>query len=154
MPIMRLCRRPKSAVSKNAFASWSACLAARPWRSRCSRRRSISRGQKTDLAVALAASGRYPVKAVATTLGVARSNVVERRYGKRPRRGPQDRAGDVELAGAIRRFVDSRPTYGYRRIAALIKRERRSAGAAPVNAKRVYRLMRRHGLLLARHTGR
>src|SRR3981081_3768618 len=34
-------------------------------------------GKKTDLAVALAASGRYSVKTVSTTLGVARSNVVE-----------------------------------------------------------------------------
>ncbi len=91
---------------------------------------------------------------VSTTLGVARSNVVERRDGKRPRRGPQERAGDVELAGAVRRLVDARPTYGYRRIAALLKRERRSDGMAPVNAKRVYRLMKKHGLLLERHTGR
>jgi putative transposase len=94
------------------------------------------------------------VKTVSATLGVARSNVVERRNGKRPRRGPQERPGDVELAGAIRRFVDERPTYGYRRIAALLKRERRSDGLAPVNAKRVYRLMKKHGLLLERHTGR
>jgi transposase InsO family protein len=62
--------------------------------------------------------------------------------------------GDVELAAEIRRLVDARPTYGYRRIAALIRRERRSAGDAVVNAKRVYRLMKKHGLLLARHTGR
>ncbi len=51
-------------------------------------------------------------------------------------------------------LVDQRPTYGYRRIAALLKRERRSAGQDPVNAKRVYRLMKKHGLLLQRHTGR
>ena len=94
------------------------------------------------------------MKTVSTTLGVARSNVVERREGKRPRRGAQERAGDVELAGVIRRLVDARPTYGYRRIAALLKRERRSDGMAPINAKRVYRLMKRHGLLLERHTGR
>jgi transposase InsO family protein len=43
---------------------------------------------------------------------------------------------------------------GYRRIAALLKRERRSAGHGPVNAKRVYRLMKKSGLLLARHTVR
>jgi transposase InsO family protein len=94
------------------------------------------------------------VKAVTETLGVARSNIIERRDRKRPRRGPQTRAGDVELAADIRRLVDQRPTYGYRRIAALLKRERRSAGLAPVNAKRVYRLMKKEGLLLARHTGR
>jgi transposase InsO family protein len=94
------------------------------------------------------------MKTVTDTLGVARSNIAERVKGVRPKRGPQIRDGDLELTAEIRRLVDARPTYGYRRIAALIKRERRSAGAAPVNAKRVYRLMRRHGLLLARHTGR
>jgi putative transposase len=94
------------------------------------------------------------VKRISRTLGVARSNVLERRDDARPRRGPQERPGDVELAAAIRRLVDARPTYGYRRIAALLKRERRSDGLAPVNAKRVYRLMRKHGLLLERHTGR
>jgi putative transposase len=94
------------------------------------------------------------VKTVSTTLGVARSNVIERRDGARARRGPQERTGDVELAGAIRTLVDARPTYGYRRIAALLKRERRSGGQAPVNVKRVYRLMKKHGLLLERHTGR
>jgi len=94
------------------------------------------------------------VKTVSTTLGVARSNIVERGNGKRPQRGPQERAGDAELTGAIRQLVDARPTYGYRRIAALLKRERRSDGLAPVNAKRVYRLMKKHGLLLERHTGR
>jgi putative transposase len=94
------------------------------------------------------------MKTISQTLGVARSNAIERLVGHRPRRGPQERAGDVELAAAIRRFVDARPTYGYRRIAALLKRERRSDGLAPVNAKRVYRLMKKHGLLLERHTGR
>ena len=94
------------------------------------------------------------MKTISQTLGVARSNVIERRDGHKPRRGPQERPGDVELAGEIHRFVDERPTYGYRRIAALLKRERRSDGLAPVNAKRVYRLMKKHGLLLERHTGR
>jgi hypothetical protein len=53
------------------------------------------------------------VKIISTTLGVARSNIVERRDGNRRRRGPQERAGDVELGDAIRRLVDARPTYGY-----------------------------------------
>ena len=60
----------------------------------------------------------------------------------RPARGPQIRPGDVELTADIRRLFDQRPTYGYRRIAALLKRERRSAGQDRVNAKRVYRLDR------------
>ena len=55
------------------------------------------------------------MKTISGALGVARSNVIERRDGLRARRGPQERPGDVELAGAIRALVDARPTYGYRR---------------------------------------
>jgi len=94
------------------------------------------------------------MKTVTDTLGVARSNVAERLAGERPRRGPQTREGDLDLAAEIRRLVDARPTYGYRRIGALLNRERRSAGLPPVNTKRVYRLMSKHGLLLARQSGR
>jgi hypothetical protein len=68
------------------------------------------------------------VKTVAATLQVARSNIIERRDGSRPQRSPQSRAGDLDLIADIRHLVDQRPTYGYRRIAALLKRERRSAG--------------------------
>lgn len=94
------------------------------------------------------------MKTIAETLGVARSNLIERRDGVRSKRRPQDRPGDHELSADIRRLVDQRPTYGYRRIAALLRRERRSGGLAPVNTKRVYRLMRKHRLVLERHTGR
>jgi putative transposase len=94
------------------------------------------------------------MKAITETLSVARSNVAERVKGVGAKRGPQTRQGDLELAAEIRCLVDVRPTYGYRRIAALIKRERRSSGGTPVNANRVYRLMKKNGLLLARHTGR
>jgi len=37
------------------------------------------------------------VKRIAEMLGVTRSNLVERAAGKRPKRGPQTRAGDPEL---------------------------------------------------------
>ena len=94
------------------------------------------------------------MKAATATLGVARSNIAERVGSVRRPRGPQTRDGDLELAAEIRRLVDARPTYGYRRIAALLRRERRAASLPAVNAKRVYRLMKKHGLLLAKHTGR
>ena len=94
------------------------------------------------------------MKAVTDALGVARSNVIERSKAARPGRGPQEREGDAELTTDIRELVDQRPTYGYRRITALIRRRRRSTASNPVNAKRVYRLMKKHGLLLERHTGR
>ncbi len=42
------------------------------------------------------------------------------------------------------------PTYGYRRVWALLRRESERDGLPVVNAKRVYRIMRTHNLLLER----
>ena len=41
----------------------------------------------------------------------------------------------------IRRFVDARPIYGYRRIAAVVNRELTKQGRPAVNRKRVHRIM-------------
>ena len=94
------------------------------------------------------------MKAVATVLGVARSNLAERRKGTTPPRGPYVKAEDDTLLPAIRGFVDQRPTYGYRRIAALLNRERAKEGQPPINRKRVHRIMQRHAMLLEPSTGR
>ena len=58
------------------------------------------------------------------------------------------------LLPLVRRLVDERPTYGYRRITALANRELARTGEPAVNHKRVFRIMRQNGMLLARHTGR
>ena len=92
------------------------------------------------------------MKTVADTLGVSRSNLVERLKGRSKPRGPYHKAEDAELLPAIRRLVDQRPTYGYRRIAALLNRERRAADKPVVNAKRVHRIMGSHAMLLEKHT--
>ena len=73
------------------------------------------------------------MKVVADTLGVARSNLIEQLAGATQRRGRYQRQGDDELLAAIRQLTDARPTYGYRRITALLNRARRAAGAEPVN---------------------
>ncbi|WP_371740813.1 IS3 family transposase [Desulfovibrio desulfuricans] len=44
-------------------------------------------------------------------------------------------------------------TYGYRRIQRLLNGQLIANGRTPVNHKRVYRVMRRNNLLLARFTG-
>ncbi|WCK25806.1 IS3 family transposase [Agrobacterium pusense] len=62
------------------------------------------------------------------------------------------KAEDAELLPIIRRLIDQRPTYGYRRIAALLNRERRAADKPVVNAKRVHRIMGNHAMLLEKHT--
>jgi putative transposase len=93
------------------------------------------------------------VKAVAEVLGVSRSNLVERLAGgAKPRRRYQ-KAQDAAVLPLVRRLVDARPTYGYRRITALLNRDLAEQRLAPVNHKRVYRLMKAHGLLLEKHRG-
>ena len=63
------------------------------------------------------------MKRIAEVLGVSRSNLADRHNrGTRPR-GTYRKADDEDLLPLIRRFVDERPTYGYRRITALVNRE-------------------------------
>jgi putative transposase len=64
---------------------------------------------------------------------------------------PPSTVADVQLLQEVREVITTRATYGYRRTTAIIRRRRRSEGRPPVNHKRVYRLMRDHGLLLQRH---
>ena len=139
---------------KIACASSNACSDARPWRSRFSKRRWSEREQKTDFAQCLAARARYPVRRIAKALGVSRSHLPARLQGDaRPRRRYQ-KAQDAALLPVIRRLVDTRPTYGYRRITALLRRELAKGDRPRVNHKRVYRIMKHNGLLLARHSAR
>lgn len=90
------------------------------------------------------------MKAVAETLGVARSNLIDRLTGRSRPRGRYHKADDVVIVPMITALVTARPTYGYRRITALLNRQLRETGAAPVNHKRVYRIMQANNLLLAR----
>ncbi len=92
------------------------------------------------------------MKVIADTLCVARSNLIEQLARPKPC-GRYRRQGDDELLTAIRQLTDARPTYGYRRITALLNRARRASGADPVNHKRVFRLMAQSRLLLQPHVG-
>ena len=68
------------------------------------------------------------IKAVADTLAVARSNLIERVSGAAKPRRPYRKAGDELLLALIRRLVDERPTYGYRRITRLVNRRQKAEG--------------------------
>lgn len=56
---------------------------------------------------------------------------------------------DEVLLPYILNIVEERPTYGYRRVCALLNRELKSLGLPCVNHKRAYRIMKEHNLLLA-----
>jgi putative transposase len=92
------------------------------------------------------------VKQVCEVLGVARSNVATKRA--RPADWRDGRTArqtdDAGLVEEIRHVVADLPSYGYRRVWGRLRRAREHRCEAPVNAKRVYRVMRMHGLLLER----
>jgi putative transposase len=54
------------------------------------------------------------------------------------------------LVADIRLLVADLPTYGYRRVHALLRRQAEKNARAAPNAKRLYRVMKVHGLLLQR----
>ncbi len=92
------------------------------------------------------------MKQVCEVLGVARSNVAAKRA--RPADWRDGRAArqtdDAGLVDEIRHVIADLPSYGYRRVWGRLRRERERRCEAPVNTKRVYRVMRVHGLLLER----
>ena len=85
------------------------------------------------------------MKTIADTMGVARSHLIERtRAGERPSRSRHDKADDAWLLPSIRELVESRATYGYRRICALLNRKLNEMEKTSINHKRVYRMMRQN----------
>ena len=86
-------------------------------------------------------------------LGVARSNLA-----KRMKAHPRGRLGRPpvpadDLVTEIEAVIAELPTYGYRRVHAILRRKALAEGRPPPNHKRVYRVMRERGLLLQRHAG-
>jgi len=93
------------------------------------------------------------MKTVAEVIGVSRSNLAERLQER-----PQSRIGrpplpEEELVAQIKAVICELPTYGYRRVHAILKRQTVAAGLKPANHKRIYRVMKAHGLLLDRQAG-
>lgn len=61
---------------------------------------------------------------------------------------------DQWLLPMIESFLNKRPTYGYRRVTALVRRELKGIGKSVVNHKRIYRIMKANNLLLAPYGNR
>lgn len=67
-------------------------------------------------------------------------------------RGPYRSADDLVLLAELCLIIDQRPTYGYRRVTALLNRQRRKEGQPTINTKRVLRILQQNGLTLQKHT--
>ncbi|SQP94203.1 IS2 element protein [Escherichia coli] len=118
-----------------------------------------------DSARALIARG-WGVSLVSRCLRVSRAqlHVILRRTddwkdGRRSRH-----SDDTDVLLRIHHVIGELPTYGYRRVWALLRRQAELDGMPAINAKRIYRIMRQNALLLERkpavppskraHTGR
>ncbi|EFB4757874.1 IS3 family transposase, partial [Escherichia coli] len=111
------------------------------------------RGKKVDSARALIARG-WGVSLVSRCLRVSRAqlHVILRRTddwkdGRRSRH-----SDDTDVLLRIHHVIGELPTYGYRRVWALLRRQAELDGMPAINAKRVYRIMRQNTLLLERKT--
>lgn len=92
------------------------------------------------------------MKAVSESLGVARSQLTARFKHPTPVLQPHRRRtlNDAALVEQIKQAVGALPSYGYRRVWGLLRRQHEQQAQPPVNVKRVYRVMRDHDLLLER----
>ncbi|EIN4525558.1 IS3 family transposase [Escherichia coli] len=111
------------------------------------------RGKKVDSARALIARG-WGVSLVSRCLRVSRAqlHVILRRTddwkdGRRSRH-----SDDTDVLLRIHHVIGELPTYGYRQVWALLRRQAELDGMPAINAKRVYRIMRQNALLLERKT--
>ena len=91
--------------------------------------------------------------AVCEAIGVARSNIARRiAQGPAKRRG-RPPLSEEPLLSEIMAVISDMPSYGYPRVWAVLRRRSEARGDPPANRKRVYRLMKTHGLLLQKHAG-
>jgi putative transposase len=93
------------------------------------------------------------MKAVADALGVARSTLAEQAKQRPPKRVGRPPLPEEELVAEIKAVIADLPTYGYRRVHAILRRRARAEGRPAANHKRVFRVMKVHDLLLQRHAG-
>jgi putative transposase len=93
------------------------------------------------------------MKAVADTLGVARSNLAAQAKQRPPKRVGRPPLPEEDLVAEIKAVIADLPTYGYRRVHAILRRRARAQGRPAPNHKRVFRVMQVHDLLLQRHAG-
>lgn len=93
---------------------------------------------------------------------MARSNIIEQIQNDSHRGSKYHKASDEKLVELIKEILHERPTYGYKRITAILRGKLKARNLGIVNHKKVYRVMRLHHLLLQKpkckpqraHTGK
>ncbi|MDN4372090.1 IS3-like element ISEc36 family transposase [Citrobacter portucalensis] len=109
------------------------------------------RPKKVDSARALVAGG-WRISLVSRCLRVSRAQLhaMTRRSKDWQDRRCKRKPDDTDALARIHTVIGDLPTYGYRRVWALLRRQSETDDMAVINAKRVYRIMRQNALLLER----
>lgn len=91
-------------------------------------------------------TGKYPIARIASNLGISRQALYQK--GAAPRFCFYTKETDEIYLPLVKSVIEKRPTYGYKRVTAMVNREH----GLRLNKKRVYRLMKKYGLLLPKST--
>jgi hypothetical protein len=91
------------------------------------------------MAATFVRSRKFSIRAIARTFQVARSNFTQPKTAKF---NVYKKARDEDLLKQIKELLETRPSYGSRRVAAYINRTLKEDRCAVVNHKRIYRLMK------------
>jgi putative transposase len=97
-------------------------------------------------------TGKYTITELAKTLSISRQALYKKGVGQRRF---YQRKQDMQVLEWIKEITKSRPTYGYKRVTAMVNK----GNGVKLNKKRIYRLMKHYGLLLPKnkveriHTG-
>lgn len=99
------------------------------------------------------------MRAISSALNVSRSNLGAQ---KKKRSQSYSKQEDEGIVNQIKTILKERSTYGYRRVTALVNHSRRKERKPPINHKKIYRIMKKHKLLLKKpirrpkrtHTGK
>jgi len=68
--------------------------------------------------------------------------------GRKVKRKKINMTRDKKILISIKKLIENRSTYGYKRITALYNKERQKLGLPGYNKKRIYRIMKDNALLL------
>ena len=79
-------------------------------------------------------------------IGISRQGFYKALKQKEPKKGFfYNKQADSGIANEVRKVIALRPTYGYKRVTAMLNRQTKPSR---LNKKRIYRVMKKAGLLL------
>lgn len=134
-------------LHSSRFGNYSAFRVKRRWKLKSSKRQwsTVSREQWIAHAPLLNSTGQLRRERVAGAAVTADKHAADWQGRRGNRRNDE---ADAEILSNIIDIIRDMPGYGYRRVWGILRKQRCTEGLSPVNARRLYRIMSEHNLLL------